>query len=201
MSHPKNILRKFFRERVPKLLNSFMAASMLLNTLSPVFFLGDLAQNSNYLKGFRYSGAARHEKIQALGFEAPDLAADFRLDDSVAYFSLPDFADILDVPGEIALGASLLPAWMADSPTDPILGSALVPAWMAESTKDDDSLGTELLPVWMASSADAPPPRYRPRCRGLCSSRQYCDGGYGSARSRQPRRFNGGSLHRYCYQQ
>jgi hypothetical protein len=165
MRHPVSYLLYLVRTRMPKLLNSFMAASMLLNTFSPIMFLGDLGHSYDSLKGYKYYGEPRQVKPPA---PAPELA----------YFSLgapigPELsaaptAVIQSVPTDepafsmdsaiqVDLGASLSPGWLNVASDQPDLGSGVVPTWMAAAS-DEADMGSDLFPSWMSvPAADSPP--------------------------------------------
>ncbi len=134
MRHPKKFLTRCVRERISRLLNSFMAFSMLLNTFSPVFFLGDIAVYE--LKARRYRAAERLEKatVPAFGLESEDGG---------------------ETPGTgaspgVAFGTGLLPGWMADVNAEPHPSSSLVPT-RGEDPGEGEPSGTQILPAWWAS--------------------------------------------------
>ena len=165
MRHPVSYLLYRVRSRIPKLLNSFMAASMLLNTFSPVMLLGDLGFSYDTLKGYKYYGEPRQVKS---GLPAPeltflDLGAPMGPELSAAptpvIHSVLVEAPVVDSAFPADLGSSLSPTWLNTASDQPNLGSGVVPVWMDAANAAEEDMGSDLLPSWMsAPAADNPPP-------------------------------------------
>ena len=140
---------KHVKKQLRKVFNSVVATSMLLNSFSPLIFLGDIGNPNTTLKSSHRSPSQFLMKAAQT-----DLITEFPRSDlnQVHVFKgqsnqSPDFADAL------AFGIDFLPVWMADSDSQPALGSSLLPSWMAE-TEETKDLGDQFLPEWMAEGKD-----------------------------------------------